>query len=465
MDTTINKLLKSIDELNNDADTFRPLNKEQELRLIQKLRLDWNFHSCNIEGNTLTYGETKDLLFWGITAKGKPFKDHIELKGHNQAVEWIFDIIKDKNRPLNENFIRELHSLIIAPNSYIDAQTSEGLPIKKLVLLGEYKKTPNHVLTKTGEMFYFASPEETPAKMKELIQWFRKAYDEKSTHPLKLACLFHYKFVRIHPFDDGNGRMSRILMNFILMLYGFPPVIIPTNEKSDYILALEYADKENIDNFIQFIGEKLIISLNIVLKAAKGESIEDETDLDKMLLMLDKRIENVDENEGITKERTTKSQLDLYEICFEPLNNILFSKIEKFNKYFIFHTIIVNNKHREFTPKNITELNSNIKYLLNYSNYPEIKIMYNFKSLTKLGLVHFEIPILLIIKFEKLFYKIRFGYIENKKYKVINKFEKLYHQIVYSDEIQIVTKQMTEYIIDKIENEIGKIENGNKKVE
>lgn len=460
MEIKINELTQKIDTLNEKVNKFRPLNQEQELRLIQKMRLDWNYHSCNIEGNTLTYGETKDLLFWGITAKGKPFKDHIELKGHNQAVEWIFDIVKDKNRPLNETFIRDLHSLIIAPDSYIDAQTPEGLPIKKLVLRGEYKRTPNHVLTKTGEMFHFASPEETPARMQELMDWFRKNQEEKNIHPLLLSCLFHYKFVRIHPFDDGNGRMSRILMNFILMMYGYSPVIIPTNEKSDYVTALEYADKENFNNFILFIGEKLLTSLELVLKAAKGESIEDEADLDKMLSMLDKRIENIDESKGITKERTIKTQLDLFEICLEPLNNIIFSKLEKFNKYFKTNSLIIRNKQREYFPKNVIELNANAKQLLNYANYPEIKIIYTYNSLLKLGLVHFEIPIWIIIKFDRLYYKIGFGYIDNKEYKVVNKFEKLYHQILYSDEIQETIKMITDYLIKKIETEIGKIENG-----
>jgi len=460
MDTSIHQLLKSIDELNRQVNEFRPLQKEQELRLIQKLRLDWNYHSCNIEGNTLTYGEIKDLLFWGITAKGKPFKDHIELKGHNEAIEWIFEIVKDKNRPLTENFIRELHSLIIAPDSYSDAQTPDGVKIKKLILRGEYKKTPNHVLTKTGEIFYFASPEETPAKMHELIDWFRKTYNENNTHPLILASLFHYKFVQIHPFDDGNGRMSRILMNFILMMFGFPPVIIPTNEKSNYIIALEYADKENINNFIQYIGEKLIASLELVLKAAKGESIEDETDLDKMISMLDKRIENIDAGKGITKERNTKTQLNLFDMCFEPLNNVLFTKLEKFNKYFKSISIVVRNQHKEFKPKNLIEINNTIKQLLHDTNYPEIEIIYTYSALTKLGLVHYDLPIWIVLKFEKLYYKIGFGYIENKEYKILNKFEKLYHQIIYSDEIQTFVKQITTYIIEKIENEIGKIENG-----
>jgi len=460
MDRTIAEILQIIDDLNNQVNTFRPLNKEQELRLLQKIRLDWNYHSCNIEGNMLTYGETKDLLFWGITAKGKPFKDHIELKGHNQAVEWIFDIVKDKNRPLNETFIRQLHSLIIAPDSYSDAQTPEGLPIKKLILRGEYKKIPNHVLTKTGEMFYFANPEETPAMMYDLIEWFKKTFDENKTHPLILASLFHYKFVRIHPFDDGNGRMSRILMNFILMMSGLPPVIIPTNEKSDYIQALELADYENIDSFIKYIGEKLIASLELVLKAAKGESIEEEVDLDKMLSMIDKRLEGISESQGLKTERTVKVQINLFERCFKPLNNILFPKLEKFNKYFNNTSISIQNDHQPENVENLTALNSLLKSLLITTDYSKFLITYSYSVLLKLGLVNYTLSVNVFIQFEQWKYKVGFGYIENNEFKPICKFEKLYHQILYSDEIQTASKQLVDYIISKIETEIGKIENG-----
>jgi len=407
----------------------------------------------------LTYGETKDLLFWGITAKGKPLKDHIELKGHNQAVEWIYDIVKD-GRPLTENFIRELHSLIIAPDSYVDAQTPDGLPIKKRILRGEYKKTPNHVLTRTGEVFYFASPEETPAKMQELIEWFRNANDEGQAHPLILASLFHYKFVRIHPFDDGNGRVSRILMNFILMMHGFPPVIVPTHEKSSYITALEYADAKNIDQFIHYIGEKLIASLELVLKAARGESVEDEADLDKMLLMLDKRIEGIDSSKAITKERNVKTQLDLFSLCIEPLTDSLFTKLQKFNKYFKSVNIVVGNQHKKSNPSSLKEVNNEIKYLLQFTNYPDIQISYTYSSLTKLGLVHYDLTIGIIVKFEKLSYKIGFGYDEKGDFKPFIVYEKLYHERLSTDEIQSASQQITEYIVKRIENEIGKIENG-----
>ena len=112
-------------KLKSDLDTLRPLSKEDELRIMQKFRLDWNYHSNHIEGNSLTYGETKALILFGITAQGKPLKDHFEMSGHDEAVKWILDIIKEE-RPLTENFIRELHKLILKEPYEVDAITPDG---------------------------------------------------------------------------------------------------------------------------------------------------------------------------------------------------------------------------------------------------------------------------------------------------------------------------------------------------
>ena len=94
-------------ELKLILDNLRPMNSEQEARIMQKFRLDWNYHSNHLEGNTLTYGETKALVLFGITAQGKPLKDHFEITGHNEAINWIIDVVKG-DYPLTKNFIREL---------------------------------------------------------------------------------------------------------------------------------------------------------------------------------------------------------------------------------------------------------------------------------------------------------------------------------------------------------------------
>ena len=105
-------LLKRAAQLKSGLDNLRPIDREQEARIMQKFRLDWNYHSNHLEGNSLTYGETKALILFGITAQGKPLKDHIEMTGHDEAVKWIEDVVKEE-RPLTENFIRELNLLVL----------------------------------------------------------------------------------------------------------------------------------------------------------------------------------------------------------------------------------------------------------------------------------------------------------------------------------------------------------------
>ncbi len=279
-------------ELKRELDALRPIKPEYELKVMQKFRLDWNYHSNNLEGNSLTYGETKALILFGITAQGKPLKDHFEITGHNEAVKWITDIIKD-NRPLTENFIRELHRLILKEPYEVDAITAEGKPTKKKVRIGVYKTLPNHVETKTGEIFRFASPEETPAKMNDLIVWYREKSKVSEINPILLASEFHYRFIRIHPFDDGNGRTARILMNFILMQFGYPPVIIKTDDKENYFAALRQADAGMLEPFVDYIAGNLIRSLEIMINGAKGKDIEEEEDLDKEIKLLEQKLNSL----------------------------------------------------------------------------------------------------------------------------------------------------------------------------
>ncbi|GEC73163.1 Fic family protein [Flavobacterium flevense] len=275
--------------LKNQLDNLRPIDKIQEERIMQKFRLDWNYHSNHLEGNSLTYGETKALILFGITAQGKPLQDHFEITGHNEAINWVIDVVKG-DYPLNENFIRELHTLLLKQSYEVDAITPDGKPTKKRINVGSYKTSPNHVKTKTGEIFYFATPEETPSKMTDLINWYREKSEQKEVNPIFLAAEFHYKFIRIHPFDDGNGRTARILMNFILMKFDFPPVIIKTEDKANYFAVLQLADAGNIEAFVEYIAQNLIRSLEIMIAGANGEDIEEEDDLDKEIALLEQRL-------------------------------------------------------------------------------------------------------------------------------------------------------------------------------
>jgi Fic family protein len=126
--------------LKEELDSLRPINAEQE-QIMQEFRLDWNFHSNNLEGNSLTYVETKALILFNITAQGKPLKDHFEIKGHNEAILWVEEVVKNE-RPLTQSFIRELHTLLLKESYQIDAITPDGQPTKKTVHVGHYKTIP-----------------------------------------------------------------------------------------------------------------------------------------------------------------------------------------------------------------------------------------------------------------------------------------------------------------------------------
>lgn len=325
-------LIETALDLKKNLDEFRPISHEIEARIMQKFRLDWNYHSNHIEGNTLTYGETKALLLFGITAQGKPLQDHIEITGHDEAIKWISEVV-NKDYPLNENFIRELHVLLLKEPYSVNAITPEGFPTKRQIGVGQYKTSPNHVLTKTGEIFRFATPEETPALMNDLLDWYRGKSASADLNPILFAAEFHYRFIRIHPFDDGNGRTARILMNFILMQNGYPPVIIKTEDKENYFSALRQADSGIIEPFVNYIAKNLIRSLEIMIAGAKGESIEEPDDFDKEIALLEKKVKSIGSQEQIG--RTKESILEVYDTTVDKVFKEFLTSGEKFDRFYI----------------------------------------------------------------------------------------------------------------------------------
>ena len=329
------EVIERINYLKDEIEKLRPISSEVEARIFQKFRLDWNFHSNNLEGNSLTFGETKSFLLHGITADGKPLKDHMDLKGHNEAILLLDDLIKEK-RPLTETFIRELHEIILHEPFERPAITPDGKPTVKKIEIGQYKKTANHVKTVTGETFFFATPEETPSMMNDLMDWYANTVKDSSFHPLILASQFHYKFIRIHPFDDGNGRIARILMNLIIMMKGFQPIIIKTGDKVNYFKALQQADGGNEEFFQSYVGEQLIHSQELFLRGAKGEDIEEADDIDKKIMLLKTRLK--EEANKIAFHDSTKT--DIINDSIVPLLNTIFSKLNQFDDLFFLKELL-----------------------------------------------------------------------------------------------------------------------------
>ncbi len=325
-------IIAQVNATKKQLDAIRPLPQEVEGRVMQKLRLEWNYHSNAIEGNKLTRGETYTFLMQGLTAKAKPYKDHQDIKGHNKGIDFLFDLVKDQ-RDLTEGDIRDLHKIILVEPYKNPALTPDGQETTRLIQLGQYKTQPNFPKTATGEIHYYAMPEETPFMMAELVDWYNKARQNEKIHPSVLAAFVHHRFVEIHPFDDGNGRLGRMLMNLILIKRGYPPVIIKQEKRDEYYSVLSQADNKEYKPLVEFFAESLLDSMNLYLKAARGESIEDDADLDKEIALFKGSFEKTYEiknKETIAKmfEQIILPIVKIAEIKFSKLDDLFYKREE-----------------------------------------------------------------------------------------------------------------------------------------
>lgn len=321
----MSNVIEEIDRLKEELDALRPLPSDVLGRIEQKLRIESNYHSNAVEGNSLTLGETRSLILHGLTARGKPMRDHLDIEGHDEAIKAMEDAVK-RNELLNEVFIRNLHKVLLKEPYENDAITPDGQPIKRRIAIGEYKTQPNNVRTSTGEIYYFTPPDQVKPAMGDLIDWYRGQEDE-GEHPIVIAATFHYRFIRIHPFDDGNGRMARLLMNMILIKHGYTVAVVSIEERDQYIGMLEQADKtEDLAEFIAYIAHCCKYTLNLHLKAARGEDIEDVEDINKEIALFKRSLEK-DTGETINaKEYAERVLYPFFSYCKE--------KVERFSDLF-----------------------------------------------------------------------------------------------------------------------------------
>ena len=314
----MSNVIEEIDRLKEELDALRPLPPDVLGQIEQKLRIESNYHSNAVEGNSLTLGETRSLILHGLTARGKPMRDHLDIEGHDEAVKAMEDAVR-RNELLNEVFIRNLHKVLLREPYENDAITQDGQPVKRRIAIGEYKIQPNNVRTSTGEIYYFTPPDQVKPAMGDLIDWYRKQEDE-GEHPIVIAATFHYRFTRIHPFDDGNGRMARLLMNMILIKHGYTVAVVPVEQRDQYIGMLEQADKtEDLVEFIAYVAHCCKYTLNLHLRAARGEDIEDVEDIDKEIAIFKRSLQK-DTGETINaREYAEKMLYPFFSYCKEKI--------------------------------------------------------------------------------------------------------------------------------------------------
>lgn len=226
-----------VDSLKRELDSKRPIPKETLKSLKESINLEWTYNSNGIEGNTLTLRETQVVLE-GITVGGKSIKEHLEAINHEKAILFLDDLVKD-NQPISEWNIKNIHQLILKD---IDNENAGRYRKENVTIKGATHIPPDYL------------------KVPELMEKLILTYNTWSEyHPIIQAALLHGELVKIHPFVDGNGRTSRLLMNLDLMNSGYNPVVIKKESRLKYYEALDKA--HTTGNYTDFV--KLITKLEI----------------------------------------------------------------------------------------------------------------------------------------------------------------------------------------------------------
>ncbi|KYG60023.1 Fic family protein [Planococcus maritimus] len=241
-----------VNQLKAEFDRLLPFPIAAFNNLKKAERVEWIYNSNAIEGNTLSLIETKIILEEGLAIGGKRIQEHFEVINHSEAISFIENQV-NRTEPLDEQTLKKIHHLILKNIDDENAGTYRSISVR----ISGSQHEPPHFL-------------QVPHEMKDLFDWYER--EKNRLHPVELAALFHFKFVYIHPFADGNGRTARLLMNLILMSHGFPPAIVKAEneQRLAYYETLEMASvRNNVQPFIALIAGCVEESLTNYLKAVR----------------------------------------------------------------------------------------------------------------------------------------------------------------------------------------------------
>jgi Fic family protein len=249
----MNRLRAAIAEKKAELDRLRGLVPGALGNLEHAHDIELTYTSNAIEGNTLSAADTTLVIEHGITIGGKPLKDHLEALDHFEALRYVRDLARDA-APLTGGDIRNLHPLVM--------QRSDP------EIAGRYADQGRFAVTDAGR-HAFPSPVEVPALMRDFTRWLTAATPTPET-----AFAAHRRLVAIYPFNDGNGRAARLLMNLVLLRAGYPPVAVRPEDRPTYLAALQEAQASGgTERFDRLLYERLDATLADYVRVAR-EALE-----------------------------------------------------------------------------------------------------------------------------------------------------------------------------------------------
>lgn len=245
-------LIEEINELKQQLDKIRPLTKGHLKKLFEYYKIEYTYDSNRIEGNTLTLQETALVVEKGLTISGKSVQEHFEAVNHAEAIDLLYDFV-EANSSITEHLIKQVHSLILRG---IDKENAGKYRSVNVRISGSKHSPP------------------VPYLLNKLMEDYLIFYHENCNklHPVILAAEMHERLATIHPFIDGNGRTSRLIMNLVLLQAGYPITNISSENENRlaYYKALENVQvNKDKKPFYEFVASSTIKSLRDFIKMAE----------------------------------------------------------------------------------------------------------------------------------------------------------------------------------------------------
>lgn len=440
----LENILNRIDQLQQEIEKSGNLTPELAKRINYKFRLDWNYYSNIMEGNTLTKLETKQVMMDNVTINGKPFKDVAEMRGHDKEVLDIFKIGKGEVR-ISESRIKEMHKTIM----------HEDDPEKKK-LIGKWKTDDNYVLNYKNERIDFLPHAEVPDEIHKLLNETNAEIDafyhkkKQSKHPVLIAFEFHLRYLSIHPFYDGNGRTGRLLLNLLLISFGYPPIILSSKSRDSYYKTLTEIQGygANPEDLYVMLGELLTQSQQLTIDAIAGKNIEDEDDIDKEITLWKAKLD-ADENEVI--ERSKEVERTTYTQSIKPIFLHFISKMKQFDE--LFNSVEYRNGISGYgtTCNELEHFEKWENELLEEKDYEladSISLSIVFKAFKKNGNTPFDSWASLDFVFDRY----NFG-LKGKNGRIKEGSSKLYSQSYSEDEITAIVSEKVKEFFEELKNQ------------
>ncbi|MCK0125264.1 Fic family protein [Gelidibacter sp. F2691] len=313
-----------IEKIRKQVAALGSLSIEQKKKISYKFRLEWNYNSNSMEGNTLTMDDTKNVMVGNISINNKPLKDTMEMQGHDKVIDEILRIGKGELR-LSEKRIKDIHTGIMYE---VDEKHKNEI--------GQWKINANYIYNHKGERYDFATPDEVPEKTHDLLNRTNAAVDavlknkKNAPHPIEIALQFHLEYLAIHPFYDGNGRTARILTNLILVSFGYNPFWIDEKDRKIYYNLISDIQSYEGDKepFFAYCAELVKRSEQIVLNVAEGKEIAEQEDLDKEIALLQKQWQ------GKELSKSPKLIADIFHFAESKIIQPCETTLRKFDKLF-----------------------------------------------------------------------------------------------------------------------------------